>query len=266
MTSCSADKQPLRRELLPFSTSNTDPFSGQAAHRAVRRTRVRGAEPAAASRFRTQEMDDVYALPYHAAPITRPMQGGRRARPSRRYSSASSATAAASAACSFCALTFHQGRIIQTRSHESLLTEASAHDAAIPISRATSTTWAARRPISASPACEKQLTHGACQNRQCLFPTPCRNLRADHSGLCTRCCASCAPSPGVKKVFIRSGIRFDYLLADEDATLPERAGASITSRGQLKVAPEHVSDQVLRYMGKPRHAVYEQLLPQICTR
>ena len=106
------------------------------------------------------------------------------------------------------------------------------------------------------PACEKQLTHGACQNRQCLFPTPCRNLRADHTDY-VNLLRELRAIPGVKKVFIRSGIRFDYLLADEDPTFLRELVEYHVS-GQLKVAPEHVSDQVLRYMGKPRHAVYEK--------
>ena len=157
--------------------------------------------------------------------------------------------------CSFCALTFHQGRIVQTRSHDSLLAEAARmtqhpdfkgyiHDVGGPTANFR------------QPACEKQLTHGACQNRQCLFPTPCRNLRADHTDY-VNLLRELRAIPGVKKVFIRSGIRFDYLLADEDPTFLRELVEYHVS-GQLKVAPEHVSDPILRYMGKPRHAVYEK--------
>ena len=104
------------------------------------------------------------------------------------------------------------------------------------------------------PACKKQLTRGACQNRQCLFPTPCRNLIADHSDYLALL-RKLRAIPGVKKVFIRSGIRFDYVLADpSDVFFKELVRYHIS--GQLKVAPEHVSDAVLEKMGKPKHSVY----------
>ena len=117
--------------------------------------------------------------------------------------------------CSFCALTFHQGRIIQTRSHESLMQEAKhltedpdfkgyIHDVGGPTANFR------------HPACEKQMTKGACTNKQCLFPEPCKNLRADHNDYVAAIYGSCGQVPKVKKVFIRSGIRFDYLLADSD--------------------------------------------------
>lgn len=108
------------------------------------------------------------------------------------------------------------------------------------------------------PACKKQLTKGACPNRQCLFPTPCKNLVADHSDYLALL-RKLRKVPGVKKVFIRSGIRFDYLLADpSDVFFKELVRYHIS--GQLKVAPEHVSDEVLKYMGKPCHAVYQQFV------
>ena len=104
------------------------------------------------------------------------------------------------------------------------------------------------------PACKKQLSRGACQNRQCLFPTPCRNLIADHSDYLALL-RKLRAIPGVKKVFIRSGIRFDYVLADpSDVFFKELVRYHIS--GQLKVAPEHVSDAVLEKMGKPKHSVY----------
>ncbi len=156
-------------------------------------------------------------------------------------------------ACSFCALTFHQGRIIQTRSHGSILREAEAmtkdpdfkgyiHDVGGPTANF-------RRP-----ACDKQLTKGACPNRQCLFPQPCKNMVADHSDYLALL-RKLRKIPGVKKVFIRSGIRFDYLLADKsDVFFKELVRYHIS--GQLKVAPEHVSNAVLEKMGKPQHSVY----------
>ncbi len=159
--------------------------------------------------------------------------------------------------CSFCAITFHQGRIIQTRSHESILREAERmtkdpefkgyiHDVGGPTANFR------------LPACEKQLTKGVCAGKQCLFPRPCRNLRADHSDY-VNLLRKVRALPGVKKVFIRSGIRFDYLLADKDDTF-FRELVKYHVSGQLRVAPEHVSDHVLDLMGKPRNAVYERFV------
>ena len=160
-------------------------------------------------------------------------------------------------ACSFCALTFHQGRIIQTRSHQSILAEAQKmvwepdfkgyiHDVGGPTANFR------------QPACQKQLTKGTCQNRQCLFPTPCKNMVADHSDYLALL-RKLRQLPNVKKVFIRSGIRFDYLLADRnDAFFKEMVKHHIS--GQLKVAPEHIADPVLDLMGKPRNEVYEKFL------
>ena len=160
-------------------------------------------------------------------------------------------------ACSFCALTFHQGRIIQTRSHQSILAEAQKlvwdpdfkgyiHDVGGPTANFR------------QPACPKQLTKGACQHRQCLFPTPCKNMVADHSDY-LQLLRELRQLPNVKKVFIRSGIRFDYLLADKnDVFFRELVKYHVS--GQLKVAPEHVADPVLDLMGKPRNCVYERFL------
>ncbi len=158
-------------------------------------------------------------------------------------------------ACSFCALTFHQGRIIQTRSHESLIKEAERmvkhpdfkgyiHDVGGPTANFR------------APACDKQLTQGACQKRQCLFPTPCKNMRIEHTDY-VNLLRSLRAIKGVKKVFVRSGIRFDYLVNDPDPTFFKELVEHHVS-GQLKVAPEHVSDEVLKYMGKPRREVYQK--------
>ena len=159
--------------------------------------------------------------------------------------------------CSFCAITFHQGRIIQTRSHDSILREAERmtkdpefkgyiHDVGGPTANFR------------LPACEKQLTKGVCAGKQCLFPRPCKNMRADHSDY-VNLLRKIRALPGVKKVFIRSGIRFDYLLADKDDTFFRELVKHHVS-GQLRVAPEHVSDHVLDLMGKPRNAVYERFV------
>ena len=159
--------------------------------------------------------------------------------------------------CSFCALTFHQGRIVQTRSHESLLKEANEmvkdkdfkgyiHDVGGPTANFRHT------------ACDKQLKAGVCKNKQCLFPTGCKNLKVDHKDY-LKLLRKLRELPNVKKVFIRSGIRFDYLIYDEDDTFFREMVEHHIS-GQLKVAPEHVSDNVLKKMGKPENSVYERFI------
>lgn len=159
--------------------------------------------------------------------------------------------------CSFCALTFHQGRIIQTRSHESIINEAKQiinepdfkgyiHDVGGPTANFRHT------------SCEKQLSKGVCPNKQCLFPTPCKNLTVDHKDY-LNLLRKLRKLPGVKKVFIRSGIRFDYLMCDKDDTFMKEMVEHHIS-GQLKVAPEHISDNVLEKMGKPKREVYEKFI------
>ena len=202
------------------------------------------------------EMDEIYALPYcRTYHPSYEALGGVPAIQEVKFSLVSNR--GCFGACSFCALTFHQGRIVQTRSHESIVREAEAmtheadfkgyiHDVGGPTANFR------------HPACQKQLTKGACQNRQCLFPAPCKNMDADHSDYLALL-RKLRALPNVKKVFIRSGIRFDYLLADRsDAFFKELVRYHIS--GQLKVAPEHVSDRVLAVMGKPRHSVYLQFL------
>ncbi len=196
------------------------------------------------------EMDAVYALPYE-----RTYHPSYPAIEEVKFSLVSNR--GCFGACSFCALTFHQGRIIQTRSHESILAEAEEivkdkdfkgyiHDVGGPTANFR------------HPACEKQLSKGACGGRQCLYPTPCKNMNADHSDY-VALLRKLRKIPGVKKVFIRSGIRFDYLLADKkDTFFKELVQYHIS--GQLKVAPEHVSDAVLSRMGKPRNAVYNKFV------
>lgn len=108
------------------------------------------------------------------------------------------------------------------------------------------------------PACAKQASHGACARRQCLFPQACPNLEADHRDY-MELLRELRQLPGVKKVFIRSGIRFDYVLADTHSDFLRVLAAHHVS-GQLKVAPEHVSPRVLYYMGKPDHAVFDRFV------
>ena len=199
------------------------------------------------------EMDDVYALPYmRTFHPSYKKDGGIPAAKEIQFSLISNR--GCFGGCSFCALTFHQGRIIQTRSKESLVQEAKLciqepefkgyiHDVGGPTANFR------------QPACKKQLKYGACTNKQCLFPEPCKNLVADHKEYID-ILRTLRSLPKVKKVFIRSGIRFDYLLADKDpAFLKELCEYHVS--GQLKVAPEHVSDAVLQKMGKPKNSVYE---------
>ena len=202
------------------------------------------------------ELDGVYALPY--ARSWHPMyakEGGVPAIDEVRFSIA--AVRGCFGACSFCALTFHQGRIVTARSRESILAEGRLlteqpgfkgyiHDVGGPTANF-------RRP-----ACDRQLTSGACKNRQCLFPSPCKNLVADHREYIDILRALRA-LPGVKKVFIRSGIRYDYVLADRHSDFLDELVRHHVS-GQLKVAPEHVSPNALRYMGKPPREVYDRFV------
>lgn len=160
--------------------------------------------------------------------------------------------------CSFCAITFHQGRIVQGRSHESILAEAQQliwdKDFKGYINDVGGPTANFR-----GPACEKQKEHGVCTKKQCLFPTPCKNLKIDHTDY-AKLLQELRELPNVKKVFIRSGIRFDYLINDpnNDAFMKELCEHHVS--GQLKVAPEHISNRVLSLMGKPEHSVYERFL------
>ena len=204
----------------------------------------------------TADMDAVYVLPYmRAYHPSYEKAGGVPAIEEVKFSLVSNR--GCFGACSFCALTFHQGRIVQTRSHESILREAEImvkdrdfkgyiHDVGGPTANFR------------HPACEKQLSKGACGGRQCLYPTPCKNMNADHSDY-VALLRKLRKLPGVKKVFVRSGIRFDYLLADKKDTF-FRELVQYHISGQLKVAPEHVSDAVLARMGKPKNAVYNQFV------
>ncbi len=204
----------------------------------------------------TEEMDAVYDLPYmRTYHPSYEAAGGVPAIAEIKYSLISNR--GCFGGCSFCALTFHQGRTIQVRSHESILKEAELltkepdfkgyiHDVGGPTANFR------------HPSCEKQLTHGVCKHKQCLFPNPCKNMRADHTDY-LELLRKLRALPGVKKVFIRSGIRFDYLLADSDDTFFRELVEHHVS-GQLKVAPEHISDAVLKRMGKPENAVYERFV------
>lgn len=201
-----------------------------------------------------QEMDDVYELPYqNSYHPSYAKLGGVPAIEEIKFSLTSNR--GCFGGCSFCALTMHQGRIVQVRSHESLVREATRmtedpefkgyiHDVGGP-------TADFRRP-----ACDKQLDKGVCSNRQCLYPKPCPNMKPDHSDY-MKLLRKLRAIPRVKKVFIRSGIRFDYLMADKDCTQFMRELCEHHVSGQLRVAPEHVSDRVLSLMGKPSNDTYQ---------
>lgn len=199
-----------------------------------------------------KEMDFVYALPYERTyhPMYEPL-GGVEAIQEVEFSLTSNR--GCFGACNYCALTYHQGRKIQTRSHESIVEEAKLltkkpnfkgyiHDVGGPTANFR------------QAACEKQKKYGICQKKQCLFPKPCQNLMADHTDYITLL-RKLRKLENVKKVFIRSGIRFDYLLADKDQSFLKELCQYHVS-GQLKVAPEHSVDRVLDKMGKPHFDVY----------
>ena len=237
---------------------NTDPFTGKRLAEPYGADHLWVVQNPAAKPLTTEEMDEVYDLPYmRAYHPSYEDQGGIPAIREVKFSLISNR--GCFGACSFCALTFHQGRIIQARSHESLMKEAREltkepdfkgyiHDVGGPTANFR------------FPACEKQLTKGACPGRQCLFPEPCKNLNADH-GDYILLLQKLRSIPGVKKVFIRSGIRFDYLLADKNRRFLKELCQYHVS-GQLKVAPEHVADKVLSRMGKPQNSVYRQFVKE----
>lgn len=255
--SSSKDPSSASKELFAKSFAiqyaNSDPFAGK-----------RLVEPYSSHTYIVQnppakpleenELDAIYRLPYQRAahPIY-DKDGGIPALEEVKFSITSNRGCFGE--CAFCALTFHQGRIVTSRSHDSILSEADAfledpdfkgniHDVGGP-------TADFRRP-----ACAKQLESGACKNKRCLSPKPCKNLEVDHSDY-LELLRKLKDKDGIKKVFIRSGVRFDYVLLDEDPTFFKELVRAHVS-GQLRVAPEHVSDKVLQIMGKPSKDVYEQ--------
>ena len=242
-------------ESFALQYENTDPFQAKRLYEAYGGHTFVVQNPPSKP-LSMQEMDDIYALPYMRT--WHPMYdsaGGVPALGEIRFSLTSNRGCYGD--CNFCALTFHEGRIVQVRSHESILREArqmlqepdfkgNIYDVGGPTAEFR------------APACKKQLTQGACKHRRCLFPKPCPNLEVDHRDYLALL-RKLRALPGVKKVFIRSGFRYDYLLADPDRTfLRELCQYHIS--GQLRVAPEHVSDNVLARMGKPGAAVYREFV------
>ncbi|WP_107572269.1 YgiQ family radical SAM protein [Clostridioides difficile] len=201
-----------------------------------------------------EELDEVYGLPYQKTyhPVYEKF-GGIPAIEEVKFSIVSSRGCFGS--CSFCAITFHQGRAVQSRSEKSIIDEAIGitnlddfkgyiHDVGGPTANF-------RRP-----ACNKQITKGACKNRQCLSPSPCKNLDADHSEY-LHLLRVVRKLPKIKKVFVRSGIRYDYVMADKNNKFLRELIEHHVS-GQLKVAPEHISEEVLKYMQKPAGKTYDK--------
>ncbi len=203
-----------------------------------------------------EELDRVYSLPYMRTyhPMYESM-GGIPAIEEIKFSL--SANRGCFGSCNFCAITFHQGRIVTARSDKSLVEEAVLmteekdfkgyiHDVGGPTANFM------------QPACKKQLKAGACKDRQCLFPEKCPNLIVDHKRY-LRVLRKLRNIPKVKKVFIRSGLRYDYLIYDKDESFFNELCKYHIS-GQLRIAPEHVSDRVLEKMGKPKKEVYDRFV------
>lgn len=201
-----------------------------------------------------EELDRVYALPYQKTyhPIYE-KDGGIAAIEEVKFSLVSSR--GCSGNCSFCAITFHQGRVVTSRSEDSIVEEAEEitkyddfkgyiHDIGGPTANFR------------KPACKKQLTLGACKHKRCMSPGICKNMEVDHREY-LHLLRRVRKLPGIKKVFIRSGLRYDYIMADKDDTFFKELVEHHVS-GQLKVAPEHVSPNVLKYMGKPAGKTYDE--------
>ncbi|SDW13079.1 uncharacterized radical SAM protein YgiQ [Lachnospiraceae bacterium KHCPX20] len=245
-----ADKKAYAKSF-SIQYKNTDPFAAKRIYECYGgKTFVVQNPPA--KPLSELEMDDVYALPYTRQ--YHPMYeaaGGIPALSEIKFSLTSNRGCYGE--CNFCALTMHEGRIVQARSHQSIVDEAKVmtqdadfkgyiHDVGGP-------TAEFRRP-----ACDKQMTHGACVGKKCLFPKPCKNLIVDHKDY-VKLLREVRELPGVKKVFVRSGFRFDYLMADPDHSFLKELCQYHVS-GQMRVAPEHVSDNVLSKMGKPSASIY----------
>ena len=234
---------------------NTDPFAGKRLYETYKGG-VYIVQNPASKPLSQLEMDDVYALPYmRTYHPSYEAAGGVPAIREVKFSLVSSR--GCFGGCNFCALTFHQGRMIQSRSHASIIEEARVlvkdpdfkgyiHDVGGPTANFR------------QPACDKQLTKGACADRQCLFPTPCKNLNIDHSDY-RKLLQKLRRLDGVKKVFIRSGIRYDYLIYDKDQSFLKELCEHHVS-GQLKIAPEHISNTVLQKLGKPSVEVYRRFV------
>lgn len=240
-------------ESFKIQYENTDPFSGKKMYEtydgAMYVVVNTASEP-----LSMMEMDDVYSLPYMRN--YHPMyekDGGIPAIREIKFSLTSNRGCYGE--CNFCALTFHEGRIVQARSHENIIEEAKQciedtdfkgyiHDVGGPTAEFR------------KPACKKQLKYGACTNKKCLYPKPCQNLEVDHKDY-IELLRKLRKMPKVKKVFVRSGFRFDYVVADKDKSFLKEICKYHVS-GQLRVAPEHITNNVLSKMGKPGVEIYNE--------
>lgn len=234
---------------------NTDPYSGKRLIEAYGKRQFVVQNPPAKP-LSQSELDRVYSYDYmRTYHPSYEAAGGVPAIQEVKFSLVSNR--GCFGGCNFCALTFHQGRIVQARSHESILAEAEQmiwdpefkgyiHDVGGPTANFR------------HKACEKQGVRGACPHKQCLFPRPCENLTVDHQDYLVLL-RKLRELPKVKKVFVRSGIRFDYVMADSDETFLRELCEHHVS-GQLKVAPEHIADPVLKNMGKPENQVYQRFV------
>ena len=202
------------------------------------------------------ELDSIYSLPYmrNYHPIYK-KDGGIPAIKEVKFSLTSNRGCFGS--CNFCALTFHQGRVVQSRSQQSIMSEAEKlvwepdfkgyiHDVGGPTANFR------------HRACQKQEKHGVCTDKQCLFPNPCKQLKIDHKDY-LKLLRNLRELPNVKKVFVRSGLRYDYLIHDKDDEFFRELCEHHIS-GQLKVAPEHISPAVLEKMGKPQKEIYQRFV------
>lgn len=249
-----ADKLAYARSFMT-QYENSDPFTGRRLVEEYPHSVFVVQNPPAKPLDR-DELDAVYRLPYaRASHPSYEKDGGVPAIKEVKFSLSSSRGCFGE--CSFCALTFHQGRIVTSRSKESLVEEARAM-CAQPDFKGYINDVGGPTANFRLPACQKQLKAGACRKKSCLFPHPCRKLEANHADYLD-VLRALRELPGIKKVFVRSGVRFDYVLADEkhgEEFVRELAEHHVS--GQLRVAPEHVSDAVLKTMGKPENAVYEK--------
>ena len=234
---------------------NLDPFSGKTLVEPYEEDGIFVVQNPSSEPLTTEEMDATYALPYERTyHPSYEHAGGVPAISEVKFSITSNRGCIGE--CAFCSLAFHQGRIIQSRSHESIIAEAEKiiaspdfkgyiHDVGGPTADFR------------KPACPKQMDKGACIGKRCLSPKPCRSLQVDHRDY-LELLRKLRKLPGVKKVFVRSGIRFDYTLLDKRANAYIREIAEHHVSGQLRLAPEHVSDAVLKIMGKPSNSVYQE--------
>ncbi len=253
----------MREDKLHYAESfrvqyrNLDPFSGKCLVEPYSEDNLYVVQNPPSTPLSTAEFDAVYRLPYERA--YHPMYeaaGGIPAINEVKFSLTSNRGCIGE--CAFCSLAFHQGRIIQSRSKESLVEEAKVltEDADFKgyINDVGGPTANFRKP-----ACPKQLDKGACRGKRCLAPKPCRSLQVNNRDYLD-VLRELRALPGVKKVFVRSGLRFDYVLLDKHADEFIRELAQHHVSGQLRLAPEHVSDEVLQVMGKPSNDTYQEFV------